>query len=61
MGVTRNESSIALEMLPRAKALLHGLMLIPNPWWGSYWDSRALTEGLAEVFWWCRMSLAQPG
>lgn len=61
MGVMGNEPSIALGMLPRAKALLDGLMLIPNPWWGRYWDSRAVTEGLAEVFWWGRVSLAQPG
>lgn len=49
MGVMGNEPS-NLGMLPRAKALLDGPMLIPNPWWGSYWDSRAVTEGLAEVF-----------
>lgn len=32
-----------------AKALMCGSMLIPNPQWGCYWDSRAVAKGLTEV------------
>lgn len=57
MGMVGNEAS-NLGMLPRGKALTDGPMLTPNPWWGCHWDSRAVTEGLAEVFWWGRVSFS---
>lgn len=48
MGMMGNEPS-NLSRLPGAKALMHGLMLIPNLRWGSCWESRAVDKGLAEV------------
>lgn len=48
MGMMENETS-NLSRLPRIKALIHVLMLVPNPWWGCYWDSSSVAKWLTEV------------